>query len=179
MNASFAATAASCGRYPAAVFSSRLQGSDDRFDPTRTRLVGQAARGCGGDRALSRGAEDRPQLVGGPLASGAYARTPGADRGGRQGVLRRLGILFVLAFLAAHRSAQHGCLVLDLPAEPGGLALVDSLVTHGIDLPVILLTPSVAAVAADRTIPAQVVATIEKPFMDQPLVDAIERAFAH
>ena len=84
-----------------------------------------------------------------------------------------------LAFLAAHRSAQHGCLVLDLPAEPGGLAFVDSLVTHGIDLPVILLTPSVAAIAADRTIPAQVVATIEKPFMDQPLVDAIERAFTH
>ena len=83
-----------------------------------------------------------------------------------------------LAFLMAFQPDRHGCLVVDLPPDTSGLEFVDEIVALGIGMPVILLSPTVPAIKENRALPAQVVAVIEKPFMDQPFVDAIESAFA-
>jgi len=84
------------------------------------------------------------------------------------------------AFLAACDPTRSGCLVLDV-RMPGmsGLDLQENLVTHGISLPVIIITGHADVPMAIRAMKAGAYDFVEKPFNHQALLESIQKAIAH
>jgi len=82
-------------------------------------------------------------------------------------------------FLSALRADWSGCLLADLRL-PGldGLALQQELKRRGSRLPVVIVTGHGDVAAARAAFHAEAVDFIEKPFDDENVVRAIERAFA-
>ncbi len=80
-------------------------------------------------------------------------------------------------FIDAYDAGGPGCLILDLRL-PGmnGLDLLEQLPTHGITIPVIVLTGYGDVPKAVRAMKIDVVDFLEKPFNHQMLVDAVHRA---
>ncbi|WP_379878171.1 response regulator transcription factor [Lacibacterium aquatile] len=80
----------------------------------------------------------------------------------------------VSAFLTAPRSNQPGCLLLDvrLPGL-GGLEFQSQLASHGITLPVIMMTGHGDIPMSVRAMKAGAVDFLPKPFRDQDLLDAV------
>jgi len=83
----------------------------------------------------------------------------------------------VAAFLTAKRPDAPGCLVLDvrLPGI-GGLDFQSQLASHGINLPVILMTGHGDIPMSVRGMKAGAVDFLTKPFRDQDMLDAIAAA---
>ena len=81
------------------------------------------------------------------------------------------------SFLEACEPAHPGCLVLDV-RMPGmsGLDLQEELVTHGIILPVIIITGHADVPMAIRAMKAGAFDFVEKPFNDQILLERIQNA---
>jgi RNA polymerase sigma factor (sigma-70 family) len=81
------------------------------------------------------------------------------------------------AFLDAYNPAKWGCLVLDVRMPGvGGLELQDVLSERGIQLPVIFITGHGDVPTSVRAFKGGAEDFIQKPFDDQTLLDAIQRA---
>ncbi len=82
-------------------------------------------------------------------------------------------------FLAAYDPGRPGCLVLDV-RMPGlsGLEAQARLAARGGRLPVIVITGHADVPMAVRAMKAGAVDFLEKPFSDQVLLDAVQRALA-
>jgi FixJ family two-component response regulator len=80
-------------------------------------------------------------------------------------------------FLAAERPDAPGCLVLDVRL-PGmtGLAFHEELVKTGVALPVIFVTGHADVPMTVRAMKAGALEFLTKPFRDQDLLDAIQKA---
>ncbi|MHC4445023.1 MAG: response regulator transcription factor [Planctomycetota bacterium] len=80
-------------------------------------------------------------------------------------------------FLNKYDPAQSGCLVLDV-RMPGvsGLDLQETLSARAIDLPIVFITAYGDVPMTARAMKAGAVDFIEKPFNEQELLDAINRA---
>ncbi len=80
-------------------------------------------------------------------------------------------------FIKACEPTRCGCLVLDV-RMPGmsGLDLHESLVTHGITMPVIIITGHADVPMAIRAMKAGAFDFVEKPFNDQILLERIQDA---
>lgn len=82
------------------------------------------------------------------------------------------------AFLKAYESDRSACLVLDCDLSDGGsLDFLGHWSARGVNIPTILIGWCGDATATTRAASAGVAAVLEKPFEDQLLLDAIERAF--
>ncbi len=80
-------------------------------------------------------------------------------------------------FLAKRAPPQHSCLLLDVHMpEMSGLQLLDEMAKRGIKLPVIVMTGQADVPLAVRAMKAGAVDFIEKPFTDELMLDAIQRA---
>jgi FixJ family two-component response regulator len=81
------------------------------------------------------------------------------------------------AFLTAFRDDRPGCLVLDV-RMPGmsGLELLEELKARDIALPVVVLTGHADVKMAVRAMKGGAFDFIEKPFVDQELLDIVQRA---
>jgi CheY-like chemotaxis protein len=79
--------------------------------------------------------------------------------------------------LLADRPGPHGCLVLDYHM-PGmnGLELVERLREQRVELPVVLVTGGLDQGIEARALESGVLAIVEKPFLDNRLLEALERA---
>jgi FixJ family two-component response regulator len=81
------------------------------------------------------------------------------------------------AFLEAYNPAKWGCLVLDMRMPGvGGLELQDVLAERGIRLPVIFITGHGDVPTSVQALKGGAEDFIQKPFDDQTLLDAIQRA---
>jgi FixJ family two-component response regulator len=81
------------------------------------------------------------------------------------------------AFLESDLPDEPGCLVLDI-RMPGlsGLDLQDELAARGLTLPVIFVTGHGTVPLSVRAMRAGAVDFLQKPFEDQDLLDAVQRA---
>lgn len=80
-------------------------------------------------------------------------------------------------FLAGCHPDQPGCLVLDLRMPGmGGMQLLESLATRGIQLPVIVFTGHGEVETAVRAMKAGALDFVEKPFTQQGLLEKIQKA---
>ncbi|MGD2109105.1 MAG: response regulator, partial [Phycisphaerae bacterium] len=81
------------------------------------------------------------------------------------------------AFLDAYNPAKWGCLVLDIRMPGvGGLELQDFLMEHRIRLPIVFITGHGDVPTSVQALKAGAEDFIQKPFDDQTLLDAIQRA---
>jgi len=81
------------------------------------------------------------------------------------------------AFLDAYNPAKWGCIVLDVRMPGvGGLDLQDTLPERGIHLPIIFITGHGDVPTSVRALKGGAEDFIQKPFDDQTLLDAIQRA---
>lgn len=81
------------------------------------------------------------------------------------------------AFLDAYNPAKWGCIVLDVRMPGvGGLDLQNILPQRGIHLPVIFITGHGDVPASVRALKGGAEDFIQKPFDDQTLLDAVQRA---
>lgn len=80
------------------------------------------------------------------------------------------------SFLDEFDAARPACLLLDV-RMPGisGMTLLDKLIQMGSPVPVIIMTAHGSVPMAVRALKKGVVDFIEKPFREQPLIDAIRR----
>ena len=84
-----------------------------------------------------------------------------------------------VAFLKAVRTAELGCILLDVRMpEMDGLEVQQALTDQGITMPVIVLTGHGDVSIAVRAMKAGAVDFLEKPFEKATLLRAIEEAFA-
>ena len=82
------------------------------------------------------------------------------------------------AFLKSYEPNRNVCLVLDCDLSDGSsMAFLGRLSARGVDIPAILIGWCGDATNTNRAASAAVVELLEKPFDDQLLLDAIERAF--
>ncbi len=82
-------------------------------------------------------------------------------------------------FLERSSGERAACLVLDVRMPGlGGLDLYDMLVEAGQDIPVVFITGHGDATLAERAMKAGAMIFLAKPFDDQALLDAVERAIA-
>jgi FixJ family two-component response regulator len=82
------------------------------------------------------------------------------------------------AFLQAGLPQHQGCLVLDVRLTGmTGLELLEQLTAAGVSLPVILITAHDDVQVRARASSAGVLAYLRKPFDDEALLAAIQRAF--
>ncbi len=82
-------------------------------------------------------------------------------------------------FLQACDGERPGCLVLDIRMpQLSGLDLQQMLASRGIDLPIIFITGHGDVPTSVRAMKAGALDLIQKPFQDQELLDAIQRAIA-
>jgi len=83
------------------------------------------------------------------------------------------------AFLDRADTARAGCLVLDV-RMPGmsGLDLQEAMAARGQTIPIVFITGHGDVRMAVRAVKAGAVDFIEKPFRDQDLLDAIQKALA-
>jgi two-component system response regulator FixJ len=80
-------------------------------------------------------------------------------------------------FLAKQTLPQQICLLLDVHmSEMSGLQLLDEMAKRGIRLPVIVMTGQADVPLAVRAMKAGATDFIEKPFTDELMLDAIQRA---
>ncbi len=80
-------------------------------------------------------------------------------------------------FLAKQTLPQHTCLLLDVHMpEMSGLQLLDEMAKRGIKLPVIVMTGQADVPLAVRAMKVGAADFIEKPFTDELMLDAIQRA---
>jgi len=97
-------------------------------------------------------------------------------------LVRSVGITVVVfpsaqAFLDAELPDRPGCLVLDIRMpELSGLDLQDELNRKGITIPIIFMTGHGTVPMSVRAMKSGALDFIEKPFEDQELLDAINRA---
>lgn len=83
------------------------------------------------------------------------------------------------AFLDAYDAERSGCLVLDVRmAGMSGLELQQRLIAMGAELPVILLTGHGDVPMAVEAMKAGALDFLQKPYRDQSLLDAINRALS-
>lgn len=83
-------------------------------------------------------------------------------------------------FLAADLHGIAGCLIVDIRMpDMDGLELQDELLKREIDLPVIVITGHGDVPLAVRAMRAGAVDFLEKPFREEALLEAIQRAFRH
>ncbi|RLB69481.1 MAG: DNA-binding response regulator [Deltaproteobacteria bacterium] len=81
------------------------------------------------------------------------------------------------AFLDTELPDQPGCLVSDIRMpELSGLDLQDELIKKGVSIPIIFMTGHGTVPMSVRAMKAGALDFIEKPFEDQELLDAINRA---
>lgn len=81
-------------------------------------------------------------------------------------------------FLAADLHGIAGCLIVDIRMpDMDGLELQDELLKREIDLPVIVITGHGDVPLAVRAMRAGAVDFLEKPFREEALLEAIQRAF--
>lgn len=82
-------------------------------------------------------------------------------------------------FLRALKQREPDCLILDIrmPAMTG-LELRRRLLDIGYDIPIVFITAHAEDVVAERRVRADGVEILRKPFDNQVLLDAIQRAFA-
>jgi len=85
----------------------------------------------------------------------------------------------VLAFLNAYDESRPGCLVLDIrmPGE-SGLSLQERLVAQEAAIPIIFITGHASVRASVQAMKHGAIDFLEKPFDDQMLLDAINKALA-
>src|SRR5215469_9491269 len=83
------------------------------------------------------------------------------------------------AFLAAHPGAPLGCAIIDV-RMPGmdGIALLNRLRERGHALPVIVVTGHGDIPLAVQAMKAGAVDFVEKPYANQTIIDAVQRALA-
>jgi FixJ family two-component response regulator len=82
-------------------------------------------------------------------------------------------------FLAACDPLQPGCLLLDVRMpEISGLQLQEMLVSHGLQLPVIIITGHGNVAMAVRAMKAGAYDFLEKPFNDQTLLERVQQCIA-
>jgi two-component system, LuxR family, response regulator FixJ len=80
-------------------------------------------------------------------------------------------------FLDAYNPAQPGCLLLDIRMPHiSGLDLQQMLASRGIEMPIIFITGHGDVPMSVRAMKAGAIDFIQKPFSDQDLLDAIQRA---
>ncbi len=80
-------------------------------------------------------------------------------------------------FLKSHDESAASCLVIDCQMpEVGGFDLVDRLASEGAHAPVIMMTGNCGPSIKARARSAGAVAILEKPFLEELLLDAIRRA---
>lgn len=83
------------------------------------------------------------------------------------------------AFLDAHASRQSGCLVVDIRMpDMDGLTLQERLAAEGARLPVIVVTGHGDVPLAVRAMKAGALDFIEKPFMEDAILQSVARALA-
>src|SRR5258706_7678306 len=83
------------------------------------------------------------------------------------------------AFLEAYRPSARGCLVVDAQMQGmGGLALLERLKSHAIELPAIMITGYGDVPTAVRAMKAGAVDFIGKPIESDELIASIERAMS-
>lgn len=84
-----------------------------------------------------------------------------------------------LAFLDEYEPSQAGCLVLDLRLPKlSGLEIQEELLSRGIRLPVVFITGHADVKVAVQALKRGAVDFVEKPFSDQLLLDAVQRAIS-
>lgn len=84
-----------------------------------------------------------------------------------------------VAFLKAAKSAERGCVLLDVRMpEMNGLEVQQEMAARGIDLPVIILTGHGDISVAVKALRAGAVNFIEKPYEKETLIAAIEEAYS-
>jgi FixJ family two-component response regulator len=82
-------------------------------------------------------------------------------------------------FLAGHVEDRPGCLVTDLRMQGmSGLELQEKLAQHKVSLPVIILTAYAQTSLAVRAMKAGAITMLDKPYADNDLWDAIQKALA-
>jgi two-component system response regulator FixJ len=82
-------------------------------------------------------------------------------------------------FLQACDPERAGCLILDIRMpQLSGLDLQQMLASRGIELPIIFITGHGDVPTSVRAMKAGALDLIQKPFQDQELLDAIQRAIA-
>jgi two-component system response regulator FixJ len=82
-------------------------------------------------------------------------------------------------FLDAYDPARPGCLVLDVRMPHiSGLELQQALAQRGVELPIIFITGHGDVPMSVRAMRAGAIDFLPKPFHDQDLLDAIQRAIA-
>lgn len=80
-------------------------------------------------------------------------------------------------FLRNYSPEMRGCLILDLRMPKlSGLELQDELLKQGIDIPVVFITGHGDVSVAVQALKKGAVDFVEKPFSDQLLLDAVQRA---
>lgn len=101
-----------------------------------------------------------------------------------QGLLESVGLRILVCadvevFLAAYRSDQPGCLLVDTRV-PGGdyLDIQQRLREQGIDVPVIIMAGQADVAMAVTVLKQGALDFIEKPFNDQILLDGVHQALA-
>jgi two-component system response regulator FixJ len=83
-------------------------------------------------------------------------------------------------FLASDLQGRGGCLIVDIRMpDMDGLELQDELLKREIDLPVIVITGHGDVPLAVRAMRAGAVDFLEKPFREEALLEAVQRAFRH
>ena len=84
-----------------------------------------------------------------------------------------------IAFLKEARSAERGCVLLDVRMpEMDGLQVQQEMAVRGIDLPVVILTGHGDIAVAVKALRAGAVNFIEKPYEKETLLHAIDEAYA-
>ena len=83
-------------------------------------------------------------------------------------------------FLAQYQTGRAGCLVLDV-RMPGmsGLELLEHLAERHVHIPAVIITGHGDVPMAVRAMKSGAIDFIEKPFNDEALLDAIQRAMAY
>jgi two-component system response regulator FixJ len=82
-------------------------------------------------------------------------------------------------FLAGQTEERAGCLVTDLRMQGmSGIELQEKLAQHNITLPVIILTAYAQTSLAVRAMRAGAITMLDKPYADNDLWDAIQKALA-
>jgi len=84
-----------------------------------------------------------------------------------------------VAFLKEAKSAERGCVLLDVRMpEMDGLQVQQEMAAHGIDMPVVILTGHGDIALAVKAMRDGAVNFIEKPYEKEELLRAIEEAYA-